>query len=284
MTPARALFLACLIFSLPVAAQPSADSVKKKLDLAVYYLESGTVSKIEQSDSELAKSHLQRFRSLIEQAQAAYAAGDYQRTSDDVSNALQAMSAASAALRQSRQPSGQTVKRNQELRQEIQSYRTSFIYGAREKGPSAAALLDLELLDKLLHRAETSTSKGDHAQSRKLLEEAYQMTVSAVASLRQNDTVVYSLDFQTPADEFRYEADRYKGYEILIDQLVAAGKSEGQAGKLVERYVGEGEKLKSEASQLAAAGHYDQAIKTMEDANRSLARALQMMGVPIPGG
>lgn len=273
MIPATAVF----------AAPPTKDVLEKKLGLVEYYLKSPTARRVQESDNSSAKELMDRARALHARARDLIDAGNLQVAEESISQALRAISGATTTLTKGGASANELRKRNDGLRSEIASYRKSYMTTLQERGPAAANLLDLQRLDELLGRAEELSRKNDHGGARKLLDDAYHMTVTAVTRLRNNETVVYTLNFRTPADEFRYESDRNRSYTMLVQQMKSAGRAEGSAEKLVEKFVNEGKRLHDAARNQAESGDYEAAIKTMEDANKNLVRALQMMGLAIPG-
>lgn len=281
----------CLHASLTVltlAGQPAAadaTATDKKLKLVEHYLVSKTAERIRESGNADATQLLKRAAELLARARERLAAGDVADADVSVAQALRSFSSASTAMTRARGSTEELKKRNAQLRNEVAVYRDSFRASLLEKGPSFAGLLDDSRLDALLARAQKLTAANKHVDASKPLQDAYDMTVAAVTRLRNNETVVYALDFQTPADEFRYESNRNQSYELLVQQMTIAGAESGSrsAAPLVERFVEDARNLKEQADDQAARGDYEQAIKTMEGANKSLVRALRMMGMSIPG-
>jgi len=272
--------LALALALAPPAARAAADeALQKKLYLVGYYLDSATSTRIRQSDNRRAQDLLDRAVKLHEEARRALADGDIALAEREIGLALRSISAASTALSQDKAPADETAARNARLREEIVGYRESFDRTLLEKGPQFANLLDAGRLDALLARADEFTRAGEHAKADEPLREAYQLTVDAVTRLRRNETVVYALNFRTPADEYRYEEKRHESYALLVHQMVSQGAAQGPRQALVDRFLEDASRLASEAREQAAGGEHTAAIKSMEDANKSMVRALQMMGL-----
>ena len=70
---------------------------------------------------------------------------------------------------------------------------------------------------------------------------------------------------------------------MLVEQMRESSELGEQALKLAQRYQDEGASLVKQAEAEAASGQYQQAIQTMEEANKRLVRSLQMLGLSIPG-
>jgi hypothetical protein len=239
--------------------------------------------RIRESASRRAHDLLDRAIELREQARRALADGDLDLAEKDIGLALRSISAATTALAQEGRSSEDVARRNAALRDEIRGYRESFNQTVLSKGPQFASLLDAARVDELIAEADALSASGEHARAATPLQEAYQLTVNALTRLRENETVVYSLNFRTPADEYRYEEKRHESYALLVHQMVSSGAAKGSRAELVNRFLEQAARLAEQARREAGAGDHAAAIETMEDANQSMVRALQMMGLSIPG-
>lgn len=272
-----------------VLAQSTAQ-MEKKLMLLDGYLSSGAASRIEASENATAMALLEQARALRQHARGVLDAGASAEADEPISAALRLFSRATLALREepvtvsNKQTEDQAeTLRNEALLRDIEGYRDYFLEGLKDQGPSAAGLLDQDRLDRILREARAHSDAGRHAQAHALLKEAHYLTATAVARVRHNQTVVYSLEFRTPADEYRYEHERAEGLALLIEQMRGQQDVSPRTLEIVERFQGEGEALRREAEAQAASGKFEAAIDTMERANKSYTRALQMMGIPVSG-
>ncbi len=270
-----------------VAAQASdpnrAVAIAKKLELLQRYLDSGGAQKIAASDNATALELLERARERAGLAFASYNRGDMAIAEERLSEAFRAYSEATDVLRSQGAPESELRQQNAGLREEIDSYLRAFDEALLAKGPSAAGLLNRGRLNELLDQSTYLEENGDALAAHNRLKEAYGMAVSALTQARDNETVVYSLNFRTPADEYDYEQNRHRSYVMLVEQMSQSTELSEQAVALAMRYADEGAKLRQQAESQAAAGRYQEAIATMEEANKRLVRALQMMGLSIPG-
>ena len=107
------------------------------------------------------------------------------------------------------------------------------------------------------------------------------MVVEALIKIRNNETVVYTVEFQTPADEFRYEQDRYLEYKSLGQKVMNSGEITQSRIKLFEQLEKSGDRFSQEALTLAGEGDYDGAIKRMEDAARKMIQGLRLLGIQL---
>jgi len=266
------------------AADPNrAIAVAKKLELLQRYLGSASAEKLANSDNAAVQELFGRARERGEQALASYNKGDMGIAEERLNEAFRAYTEALDSSRAKPGGGAEIRKQNASLRDEIRSYLQAFDEALLAKGPAAAALLNRGQVNDLLAEADRLEAAGDPASAQNRLKEVYNLAVSALTRVRENETVVYTLDFRTPADEYRYEQNRYQSYAMLVAQMRESSELGEQALKLAQRYQDEGENLLKQAEAEAASGQYPQAIQTMEEANKRLVRSLQMLGLSIPG-
>jgi hypothetical protein len=228
------------------------NGVEQRIKLTQSYLASKTAQKIAETGNSQARQLLQKARELLAQASAQLAA-----STENL--ALEVGS----------------------IRNEIDAYLESFTQALSEKGPSMAGLLDRQYVADLLSRAEQSQSLGEFDTARSALNQAKQLVVAALIKIRNNETVVYTVEFQTPADEFRYERERYQEYTALGQKLLDSGELETSRVLLFEQLKKNGERLSQEALALAGKGDYPDAINRMEMAVNKLIQGLRLLGVTL---
>lgn len=275
--------VACLLQPFTVGADDKkrAAAIERRLDLTRNYLNSSSAASMAAGDNEEAKQFLAKARAHHDNARKALAAGDLDSAGDLADQSLRAYSAAAAA-RQGRSKSGERqADENKGLRLEIESYLQAYLAALREKGPTMAGLLNREQLDDLLARAEQQQSSGDHRAANQALRQAQVMVVTALTKIRSNETVVYALEFQTPADEYRYERERYDEYLRLARQVLKSGQVGETKTRMFDKVLQKGQDLNGEAEALAGKGDFEAAIPRMEQALGKLVQGLQLLGVPV---
>jgi tetratricopeptide (TPR) repeat protein len=270
--------------ALAQAATPDkAVAIAKKLELLQRYLASSGSEQIAAGDNPTARALLERARERGSQAMSAYAKGQMDSAEERMAEAFRAYSEALGMQRGQRSGDAGLRARNAALRDEIGGYLRAFDEALLRKGPSAAALLNRPRADQLLAEAERLERNGDPRGAQAALDEAYSMAITALTRIRDNETVVYSLDFRTPADEYRYEQNRHQSYQLLVRQMQHSSELGAKALELSRRYADEGEALRRTAEAQAESGQFEAAIESLEQANKRMVRALQMLGLSIPG-
>ena len=153
-----------------------------------------------------------------------------------------------------------------------------------EKSAGREAQEATRAIERQIAEAEALASQGRYAQARPVLDRAYLTARVSIESLRRGDTLVRSLNFATPREEFDYEVDRNETHRMLISGPLGERKDAG--GGLPEAMRGFADKavaLRAEADALARRGDYVGAIATMEASTREWVRAIRAGGLYIPG-
>jgi HEPN domain-containing protein len=276
--------LVCLTFNVDTAAaeaQKESGMVKKRLELAESYLNSKTASKISEGNSEEARQFLARAHQFLDQARKDLETGNLDQAAENADQSIRAFTAAGAANAKSGKSSEQSTVDNTAIRTEIDGYLQSFRDALAEKGPAMAGLLDQQQVADLLAQAEKLKANGDQQSSTTVLNQAKQLVVAALTKIRSNETVVYALEFQTPADEYRYETERYQEYVNLSQKVLDNSELEESRKIMFDQLKGKSEQFNQQASDLAGKGDYEAAIAQMEEALKKMVQALQLLGVQL---
>ena len=278
-----------IILLLAASAGPAANAedtaqhkrIEQRIKLTQSYLGSKTAGKIDASANEEARQLLGEARELFTLGQQAFDRDELDEAQTSLDLALQRFTAAGTALSRGASQAQQLSGEIESIRAEIDAYLDSFNTALTEKGPAMAGLLDQQYVSELLSRAEKSRSDGDFKSAKSLLDEAKQNVVTALVKIRNNETVVYTVEFQTPADEFRYESERYREYRMLGEKVLNEGEFAESRVKLFEQLRQNGDQISREAGAIAGEGDYETAIGRMEEAVKKLVQGLRMLGVPL---
>ncbi|UCH48772.1 MAG: hypothetical protein JSU95_02925 [Betaproteobacteria bacterium] len=257
------------------------ESIQQQINLTQSYLGSEMAGKIAASPNARARQLLEEAKEFLARGRRDFEQGNLEAAKKNISLALRRFTAAGTANTRSEDQAPKLSREIESTRAEIDSYLVSFNSALAEKGPSMAGLLDQQYVADLLVRAEQMRSNGDYESAKSLLDEARQNVVMALVKIRSNETVVYSLEFQTPADEFRYESERFREYQMLGRKVLSDGDFAQSRIKLFEQLRQQGEELSQEASALASRGDYATAISRMEEAVKKIVRGLRVLGVPL---
>jgi HEPN domain-containing protein len=170
-----------------------------------------------------------------------------------------------------------------ELLTEIADYEASheknYARLSKQGKVSKDAQYDKAEVAALKAKAKEFADKGDYAQANTELAKVQRILTVAIHKMLDSQTIVYDLNFETPADEYEYELKRFAGYEELIPVAIEAKKPAPGAIKLMESFLEKARKRRDEAKERAAQGDYGEAIAMMQQATTTVRRALRMVGV-----
>lgn len=153
---------------------------------------------------------------------------------------------------------------------------------ATEKSQVSQAKALNEQVNTLLGKASRAAASRKYEEANGTLKVAYDQVRDALEKLRGGETLVRSLNFATPQEEYRYELDRNDTYRMLISMLIEEKKTMNIDTR-VQQFLDEAGTYRKQGENEAANGDFVQAIKTMEQSTRSLISAMRNAGIFIPG-
>jgi hypothetical protein len=271
--------------ALPVAAQTAADPeqqrrlAEQKLKLVEMLVNSPAAQAAAASKEAEVATLIARGREQLAAAREALAGQRYPDATRALDEALRNVSKANSRNAGGLSDSVQT-QRLQDMGEQVATYRNSLAELGRHPQKGSEAQAALGRVDGLAAEAKRLAAAGRLGDANKKMAEAYKLAVEEISRLRAGEVVTMALKFNSPADEYAYEQKRVQSNEILVNMMIAEGRAEGDKRRLVDGFVNEAGKLKSEAVNLAIGGNHKEAVSAMEKAFAQLNRALQTMGVP----
>lgn len=257
------------------------NSINKRIQMTQSYLGSKTANKILESGTDEARQLLEKAKTLLERSKQDLENGNLEAAEQQVSLSIRTFTAAGAANSNNADSRKKLADEIRSIHSEIASYLESFNAALSEKGPSMAGLLDQQYVDQLIANARQSESTGDYSSAHSSLNQAKQLVVDALIKIRNNETVVYAVEFQTPADEFRYEYNRYLEYVALGQQILSNGEIAQSRQLLFNQLNDKGVQISQQAISMADSGDFDNAIKQMEEAVKKMVQGLRMLGIQL---
>ncbi len=265
------------------AAAPSMEVDREQIErrlIAVGTLidKSTAARQIEASRDARAIEKRERARQIHRDAQQAYASGDLARASRLLPEASVQMF---EAVRLAAPEQVTADKARADYGARLESVRSLLAAQKRisaEKGAPAGSADATREIERTVAEAERLVG-SDVSAARATLDRAYLVAKAAIGSMRGGDTLVRTLNFATPADEYRYELDRNDTHLMLIDVLLKEKRRQASA----DGYIEKARALRVQAETQAARGDHARAIGLLEDSTRELVRAIRGAGVFIPG-
>ena len=287
----RKLYLVLLLHSilliafavLPVAADENAkrSRIESKISLIQKYLESRTAAQIAESESAVANDLLIRTRELVEQAISDLDEGKLEAAQAGIDQSIKLFTAAAESINRRKKSRQLSLIEIESVRAEIDAYLESYQAALAARAPPTSGPLDQARLAGMLVTAKNHRSNGDIESARAILIETRDLVVAALVDIRNNEVLVYRVEFQTPADEFRYEQNRYLEYVTLGQNVLANGDFDKSRIRLFKQLNDAGNQLSREAVAWVEEGDYTSGIHSMQVAIKKVAQGLQLLGIPL---
>lgn len=118
-------------------------------------------------------------------------------------------------------------------------------------------------------------------EANRTLAAAEQALLSALARALGSTTLNYTPRFESPAEEYRYESERFGSFRQLVPRALEKLKPAAAAARLVERYLEAGLQLRDEAARQAERGDTGMALEMIREATSWLQRALAAAGLVV---
>lgn len=260
---------------------------KDKLEMRVSYLESlvyksSSAKKVEESGNEEAMAALARSRELYKHARAALEKDDLEGSDDAMRESMRLVGVASRMATSPEEKSAREREKYLQTKKSVESLLDAIDRVVKENGPEKEELgVDPAPIHKLYDEAEAQASEKKYKEANVKIDEAYALASSAVTKLRDKETILLTLEFETPEDEYKYVLKRNESYESLISIMIEEKKpGEGQLER-IKGFVAEGRSILEKAEKLASQGDFEQAIQFADDATRELAKALRTLGLMV---
>lgn len=154
---------------------------------------------------------------------------------------------------------------------------------ASEKSTVPGTAETTKAVEKALAEANQLAAEGKYDEGRKVLDRAYLIAKTAIATLRGGDTLVRSLHFATKEEEYRYEIDRNDTHQMLIQVLLGEKRAAPDTDNMVKSFLEKARGLRTQAEEAAGRKDFEGAIKLLEESTSEVVRAIRNAGIYIPG-
>lgn len=241
--------------------------------------ESAAARQIESSGNEEALRLREEALANLEKAKLAQQQGDTEVVADALHKAKQAIFQAMRLV------GGKVVKDKRREQYEQRRSSTQTLLEAHQRiSEEKAVTTDVEsYAQKKMQEAEALYKAGKFSEALEKMDSAYLSVKLSITKLRNGETLVRSLNFETPEDEYHYELDRNDTHKMLVNVVLKDKLADPRLGKLIAIPMQEAEKLRIQAEHQAQAGDYEAAIKTLEQSTGYIIRAIRAAGIYIPG-
>jgi hypothetical protein len=264
----------------PTMPPPDRAQLEKRLESVKTLLEKSSAAKqIEATRLPAALAEKAKAMDLWQQAKQAIEKNDLATAQKLLNEAPKVMFAA-ARLAEPQQVTAEKVKNDYNNRREsVKALLSAQKRIADEKGNKDAAKATKEV-EALLAEAEQQANAGRYDQARATVDKAYLVAKATVGSMREGDTLVRTLKFETKEEEYKYELDRNDTHLMLIKVLV---EQQGKGNSMIDSLVGKAAATREKAEKAASGGDHQDGIKLLEESTSDLVRAIRSAGIYIPG-
>ncbi|HZW12619.1 MAG TPA: hypothetical protein VFF81_05425 [Noviherbaspirillum sp.] len=268
-----------------VRAPETKEQLERRLGSVATLIESSSAAKqIESSGNADAQALRLKAGELRKQAEAAYNAGDYAKSTPLLDQAAKMMFEA-VRIAAPEQITAEKAKRDFDNRMEsVKALLAAQKRITTEKKLGAKGAETSNKIEAQIKEAAALAAAGKMTEGRALLDQVYVTTKTSIESMRDGDTLVRSLNFATKEEEYHYEVDRYETHKMLVKVLLDEKRAANpNLEGMVQKYLDQAAALRSNAEAAAGKRDYEGAVKLMEDSTKELVRAIRGAGVYIPG-
>jgi len=282
---AGVLALCFVVNSQPAVAEEAlGDPLQERIVSVGKLLNDSSVARqVESSDLEAATDLHQKARTKYAQALAHNEAGDLDAAASSLSEVVTLMYAAAGAAHKKDVATDKTDRDFRNRRASVDALLVAYQRISEEKGMETQHKVLRDDIAAGLGRADALAAAGETAEARIRLDHEYERVKIAIEGLRDGDTLVRELHFDSKEDEYLYELDRNETHKMLVSVLLADKLSDDRVKEKVLLLVSSADGLRINAELQAQDGHFEKAIETLEESTRELVKAIRGAGVYIPG-
>jgi len=238
---------------------------------------------IETKGDEAAKEKLAEAKSMVEDAKSEIASGNYANADSLLDDALRLVNTEARKLSESDTKHDRLVELYDRRHHAVSTFLSAYerVSGTREL--SGSTQTQVQRIKALVTEAESFAAAGKLTEAIDALDEGYKMARGNIREIRDGETLTRSLNFATPADEYRYERDRNDSHIMLLRFAIAEKKPPPVRTKRIDQLHDQALELRQEADKMAESGKHDMAIERINLSTDTLLKAIRMSGIWIPG-
>ena len=261
------------------------EQVERRVQSVGTLIESSSAARqIDSSGVAMAREKRDNARLVHREASATLRTGDLAAATKLLDLAARELMAG-VRLAKPEQVTGEKVRRDFDARLDsAQALLTAQQRITQEKSAGREAQDAARTIEQQIAQARKLAEQGRIADARTLIDRAYLTARVSIESMRGGDTLVRTLSFTSPREEYDYEIDRNETHRMLINVLLSDRQdAAGVMPPAMQAFVDKAATLRGQAEAQAQRGDHAGAIKMLEDSTRELVRAIRAGGVYIPG-
>jgi tetratricopeptide (TPR) repeat protein len=253
------------------------QKIEQKLKMVDHILHSpDLLQRVEQSDDSVAKDLLARAAENYLKSEEYYGRGLYLEAEAVLDYVLRDLAASSRLLSVPQQKRNEVVK----FLEQLDSFALPE-WGELTDQENDLLQNQLTRVSELRDRAIRHADVNSYDKAIALLEEAYQLKVSLIDTLKHETTIVYDLNFDTIQDEYQYMSNRTYHYLELVQMALSESDIPDPTRKLTDKYVYGSMQNLEQAETLETQGQFSEAILMLEKTINQLSSVLKILGIKI---
>ncbi len=270
----------------PSVAPVNKVDVTRKLRFARMMLMTKSGRRISDSDNQEAKLILKDVNNKLNQVERLLERNQQVKADETLGEAMRLFNIAgqmvpSESLKEQWKKDFPGLKEEVEISKDL--HKRNYNKITAKQGMGAGVNYDHKSVARLEAKADELADSGDYLNANENLMIARDMIQAAIRQMMSGRKIVYELNLDTPEAEFKYELNKYIGYEELIPIAIEQKKPGRGIKMLAMRHVQEAKRMADTARKTAAETDYPRAIRMLQDATAEIRKALKLMGVPNIG-
>ncbi len=261
------------------AVQKAKKSTQNKLILLESVLKSKRPKEVYASGNDNAIKIMDEAQAHYKSAKDLLAKGEYKKSDTEIQQSLKKVSSSFRMVVDKAGEQESAKKQYDDLHQRVNTFEDLF-HKLPEK--QSKGILDANEVAQLIKDAESLYSNKQYKKAVVPLTKASDILEKGLSDATKNQTVVYKLEFATPADEYQYEYERNINYLQLTSIVLESDDPSLKRKKmLIKMLVKKNDKIVAEAKAAFTAKEVDKAITLMEKGNNTLVKALRLGGLTL---
>lgn len=276
------LLLTCTPWSLAIAVECAVDGDQAQLGSAQQKIvllqrmvtDSKPARRVLQSKDTDAMEALETARQSAVAAEEALDTGCVSKAAELASSGLNAASQAFKAV-------STTKPNSQGQYEDLHSRTVTFMASLAEQPADKQGLAEDDFIgmQRQVSRAESLAVNGKYQEATDLLAPVADRLQRRLIEVLDQQTVVYEKTFAGPRDEYSYLLEQFRGYELLVRQVLEQRQPSYTSRRGFEDASKVAMQLKAEAEALAAVGQWPEALPLMENAVQQYERVVRALGI-----
>ncbi len=247
---------------------------------------SSAAKRVKASEDPNVKTLYRAARELYERAEKAMEEGDREAAGEALFYSTETMFRAARLTRRDghAEPGQSKAERDVQARlSSVEALMKALERIGKEKGREDLVREVRNTTETAIATAQAQMESNQPYSARKTLDTAYVQIKTAISKLRNGDTLVRSLHFETKREEYLYELDRNDTHKMLVQLLLEEKLQDPKIRKRVQKYLDQAARLRAAAEKLADDGDYAGAVSKLEESTKQYVRAIRNSGFYIPG-